>query len=403
MKKALSFILALCMLCSSCTALAGGFLPSINQVYGVDMPSLSYVLQRLPDSTEELPDGGSKVTYMNVTEADYDAFSTYLGDYGCTLLDYAEGDNGLCFTLEKEGCSFTFEYSNLSGIAVLTYPAGCTEDLTWAQDLYNDAMTALEEKDYLAATAALEQIKGYKDADSILVDCENEIAAATAAAAREAKLKQCKTVGNYVTYGTYPQTAAGNDNTPIEWLVLEYDAKNNKALLISRYGLDCQKYNSSKTSVTWETCSLRTWLNGTFLNKAFSKAEQEAILTTNVDNSKSQCSSRWSTSGGNNTQDKIFLLSYAEANKYFKVTWEDSNNTKSRVAPTAYAIAQGAYTSSSSKTADGLASGYWWLRSPGDNPVHAARVLSDGSLSSPSVDSNTLLVRPAFWLDLSGI
>ena len=214
-------------------------------------------------------------------------------------------------------------------------------------------------------------------------------------------------VGDYITYGTYPQTAAGNDSTPIEWLVLEYDEKNNKALLISRYGLDCQPYNSRYISVTWETCSLRTWLNGTFLNKAFSKAEQGAILTTNVDNSSSQYCSEWFTDGGNNTQDKVFLLSCSEANKYFNVVyWEYSgaeNNTKSRIAPTAYAIAQGAYTSSSYKTADGSASGWWWLRSPGSSSSSAAYVYSLGARYNSDVNDVNIAVRPAFWLDLSGI
>lgn len=120
--------------------------------------------------------------------------------------------------------------------------------------------------------------------------------------------------------------------TPIEWLVLARDG--NKALLISRYWLDAQPYNTDHTSVTWETCTLRTWLNVTFYNKAFSSDEQAAILTTSVDNGKNQGYSKWSTSGGNNTEDKVFLLSYAEANKYFGVTYDNISNTKSRVAPT---------------------------------------------------------------------
>ena len=379
MKKALSFILALCMLCGSCTALAGGFLPSINQVYGVDMPSLSYVLRHLPDSTEELPDGGSKVTYMNVTEVDYDAFSTYLGDYGCTLLDYAEGDNGLCFTLEKEGCSFTFEYSNLSGIAVLTYPAGCTEDLTWAQDIYNDAMTALEQKDYVAAAAALKQIKGYKDVDSILADCENEIAAA-------ARRAEFTTVGKTFTFGHYEQdNNTGNGKEAIEWQVLE--VKGDKVLIISKNTLDAKPYNNSYTSITWEKCTLRAWLNRDFLNAAFSTAEQAGIETTTVDNSKAQGYSGYRTNGGNNTQDKVFLLSYAEAWKYF-------GSDSARVStPTKYA-----------KANEG--SGYsnrWWLRSPGYYQDRAALVNSDGACANGSVD-NTRGVRPALWVNLeSGI
>ncbi len=211
-------------------------------------------------------------------------------------------------------------------------------------------------------------------------------------------------VGEYVTFGTYPQTAAGNDSTPIEWLVLEVDEKGNKVLLLSRYGLDAQPYNTSDTDVTWETCTLRKWLNSTFMNKAFTETEQGAIYTTNVDNSKGQRYSRHHTAGGNNTKDKIFLLSYAEANKYLSVTRENDNNTKSRVVPTAYAIKQGVITYSNYKTADGKAAGRWWLRSPGFNQNYAALVLYDGSYDSSFVYLTSVAVRPALWVNLeSGI
>ena len=206
------------------------------------------------------------------------------------------------------------------------------------------------------------------------------------------------TIGNIITFGTYPQTAAGTDKTPIEWLVLDRDG--DKALLISRYGLDAQPYNTEFAEVTWETCTLRTWLNETFMNKAFTSEEQKGIVLTNVDNSKSQGYSEWDNDGGNNTQDKIFLLSYAEANKYFDVTLNDDNNTKSRVEPTAYAIAQGAYTSSSNKTASGEEAGAWWLRSPGYYQYGAAYVYPYGSLLSSSVYYDDVCVRPALWVNL---
>ena len=145
-----------------------------------------------------------------------------------------------------------------------------------------------------------------------------------------------------------------------------------------------------------------TWLNGTFLNNAFTAAEQKGILLTNVDKGSSQGYSKWSTSGGNNTEDRVFLLSYAEANKYLGVTYDDSKNTKSRVAPTAYAIKQGAYTSSN-KTADGTAAG-WWLRSPGYDQNVAADVEPDGSLNCYIVSFGGYCVRPALWINLeSGI
>lgn len=270
---------------------------------------------------------------------------------------------------------------------------------------YSDAATQITETKYqqansLNAAALYDEayaiyvtLTGYKDVDKLLAENDNMIAAA-----RDAKFA----VGNYVSFGTYPQTKAGNDATPIEWLVLARDG--DKALLISRYGLDAQPYNTDYTSVTWETCTLRTWLNGTFYNKAFSSAEQAAILTTDVDNSKNQCYSGWSTNGGKNTQDKVFLLSYAEANKYFGVTYNNSSNTKSRVAPTAYAIAQGTGKNSSYKTADGIDAGWWRLRSPGVSQYDAAYVSTDGSLYANRVNVGSGSVRPALWVNLeSGI
>lgn len=240
---------------------------------------------------------------------------------------------------------------------------------------------------YDEAYAIFVTLTGYKDVDKLLAEDDNMIAAA-----RDVKF----TVGNYVTFGTYPQTKAGNDATPIEWLVLARDG--DKTLLISCYGLDAQPYNTSIIDVTWETCTLRKWLNGTFYNKAFSSAEQAAILTTNVDNSKSQCYSAWNTSGGNNTQDKVFLLSYAEANKYFGVTYSGDINTKSRVAPTAYAIAQGAFRNSS-KHVDSTNTS-WLLRSPGNGRGSAARVFPNGSLGSIGVSYDSSAVRPALWVNL---
>lgn len=274
---------------------------------------------------------------------------------------------------------------------------------------YYDAAAQVTETKYQKATnlnafgkydeayAIYVTLTGYKDVDKLLIEDDNIVAAKKVLEAREAQF----TVGNYVTFGEYPQTTAGEDVTPIEWLVLARDG--NKALLISRYWLDAQPYNTDHTSVTWETCTLRTWLNVTFYNKAFSSDEQAAILTTSVDNGKNQGYSKWSTSGGNNTEDKVFLLSYAEANKYFGVTYDNISNTKSRVAPTAYAIAHGTWTSSSNKTADGTDAGWWWLRSPGNYQDFAAVVDTDGSLRNITVNYVSGSVCPALWVNIEAL
>lgn len=214
-------------------------------------------------------------------------------------------------------------------------------------------------------------------------------------------------VGDIIAFGSYEQDN-NPDNGPetIEWIVL--DVQDGKALLLSKYGLDAKHYNKEWTGITWEECTLRSWLNIDFLNSAFVAEEQSAILMTEVDNSDAQGCSVWNTSGGNSTYDKIFLLSYAEANKYLAVQhWEtdgSDENMKSRVAPTAYAIAQGASCDSLYQTADGQPAGWWWLRSPGFIQDNAAYVNCDGSLSDLNATNSDNAVRPAFWLDLeSGI
>ena len=251
---------------------------------------------------------------------------------------------------------------------------------------YQAAATLYSSGDYAGAYRKYLILSGYKDVDTLLSTDKNLLAAA-AAAAREEKLAPYKSVGSTVTFGSYEQdNNSSNGKEDIEWIVLANDG--NKSLLISHYALDGQSYHSKDESVTWETCSLRPWLNGTFLNAAFSVDEQDAIQQTSVDNSKSQGNSRRSTNGGNNTTDQIFLLSYTEAEKYF-----DSNSDRI-CKPTAYAKAKGAYTNDSG-------SGEWWLRSPGSFQSYAAVVYAGGSLGgSSSVDYSCGLVRPAFWIDL---
>lgn len=206
--------------------------------------------------------------------------------------------------------------------------------------------------------------------------------------------------GNFI-FGYYPQTRTGHDATPIEWQVLQ--VQNDSILLLSRYGLDAQPYNTENVNTNWEKSSLRRWLNKDFLNAAFTAVEQEIIQTTDADNSM-KWNNGFDIDAGSNTQDKVFLLSDAEVEKYFQVVdYSESgvnNNTKSRTSPTDYAKAQGACTSSSYKTADGAAACQWWLRSIGLNPENASLVFGDGSRVVSHVDSGYNCVRPALWIKL---
>lgn len=193
-----------------------------------------------------------------------------------------------------------------------------------------------------------------------------------------------------IAFGRYIQTGFGSPE-PIEWKVLVRE--KNRMLVISKFTLDCQRYNTKNTNVTWETSTLRKWLNGTFLNTAFSEIERNMIPSVTVSADRNPYCT---TNPGNNTKDQVFLLSTVEANKYF-------SSDKARLcAPTDYAKAQGAYTCDSY----GKKAGWWWLRSPGGNHHAAAYVNWDGNIANHRTNhgllfnADSLAIRPALWINL---
>ena len=205
-----------------------------------------------------------------------------------------------------------------------------------------------------------------------------------------AGLRQEAVLSNIIYFGNYEQDGKKSKNTEsIEWIVL--DAQDGKALLLSKDALDSVPFHKSYTEVTWENCSLRSWLNSTFLDAAFDEEEQSMILTTKVDNSASQGNPKWKTKDSRATNDKIFLLSYEEAERYF-------NGAESRMCqPTKYAVSRGADVRKIDKYTE---AGWWWLRSPGEKNHHAAFVNFDGERYSNAVGNEYLSVRPAMWIDL---
>ncbi len=398
MKRTLTaIILTLCLTVSVCAG-AEGILPSLTDTIGKSMPSLGEALGRYPE--EEIPgdDGSNTEVFRGVTETDFNTFSLYLSEQGAVLADYQVNGTTFSASIQVDGRTISFTYDTQTLEASVTYPKRTYDEwLDYAKTRFESAIQLMDmgkTEEAFAALTAIPNYSGYGPAAGYM-EAHPELAAAAA------RLKSFKTVGSYVTFGHYPQTAGGKDKTPIEWEVLDYDAKNNRTLLISRYGLDAQPYNKERIEITWEKCTLRTWLNGTFLNKAFTEVEQKGIVLTEVDNSASQEYSEWRTKGGSKTQDRVFLLSYGEANKYLGVTYDDRKNTRSRAAPTAYAVKKGAITSGSDKTADGTAAGWWWLRSPGYLQLYAAFVFTVGSLFNYDVNLDSGCVRPALWIDLN--
>lgn len=200
-------------------------------------------------------------------------------------------------------------------------------------------------------------------------------------------------VGETITFGSYEQDNDLSEKEEIEWIVLAKE--DNKALLISKYALDGKKYNEEHTSVTWENCTLRTWLNSTFISTAFTREQQSLIQTVIVKNADILLNG---TVVGNDTEDKVFLLSIREVSRYL-------GSEKGReCVPTDYAIVQGALASDE-YSASGRATCVWWLRSLGHESIDAPVVFNDGFVNNYDnygiyVNDGHNAVRPALWINL---
>ena len=215
-------------------------------------------------------------------------------------------------------------------------------------------------------------------------------------------------------FGTYQQSSDGNDGyniDPIKWRVLEN--AGGHLFLLSDQNLDVFQYHTDWEEITWERSTMRSWLNGygasenaggdsgtdytsdNFIGAAFSEKEQKAIAETTVVNDDNP---NHNTEGGNNTTDKIFLLSIAEAsnNSYFA---DDASRISTN---TAYVVDGGKIGGDMFGAGKG---DWWWLRSPGSGDHSAPGVAGNGDVDSAGVlvDKKDRAVRPAFNLNLNSV
>lgn len=183
----------------------------------------------------------------------------------------------------------------------------------------------------------------------------------------------------------------------IKWRVL--NVSGSQAILLSDLALDDQSYYSEESAINWASSTVRSWLNDSFINTAFTSAEKNVIKTVSLNNSTTS-----PYAGGTNTSDKIYLLSSydlytSSAVSYGFSTSRDVTDEARRCKSTTYAKAMGVYSDNTSYTGNCT----WWLRSPGNTAKKAARVFNDGNVSADgaSVFSNIDGIRPALRINLS--
>ena len=145
---------------------------------------------------------------------------------------------------------------------------------------------------------------------------------ATTEALETVTLKDAE-IGDIVQMGTYEQDGDAETEDPICWDVLDKDG--NAVLLISHDVIAYQRFSDNLKCVIWEDSQIRTWLNQEFYAEAFDETEQASIRETTLENPSTVGFAAHVDPSGDvqvresrpDTKDKIFLLSWKEAEQYY--------------------------------------------------------------------------------------
>lgn len=213
---------------------------------------------------------------------------------------------------------------------------------TIMENKYNEAIRCIQSAEIYKAQDLLYELGDYKDSKE--------------------RLLEIATKNTKVRFGPY------------EWIVLDRDG-NDMLLLLNTKEFDVnqdnrndsrQPYHTAREDVTWETSYIRSWLNDDFYN-TFTDVEKAMIMQTHCTNPDNP---HFHSSGGNDTDDFVFLLSPQEADQYKTV---------------------------------GLKYGtIWWLRMPGDTQITAAVVQPLGNIDDKGLVVNEeKAVRPAIRIRFS--
>lgn len=266
--------------------------------------------------------------------------------------------------------------SDRSASRTSSAPAGADPATSAAGDASSD-----EQRPDVSAASASSQAAPISSASS-------SASAASPAPARPLTPAVALKAGDKVTFGHFEQdNNEGNGKEAIEWEVL--DVNGEYALLLSANVLAFRTfYYDSYAGVTWETCSLRGWLNDNFLSDAFSADERSQIRTTRLVNGNNSAG----VLGGNDTSDKVFVLTVDDVNKYLPTV-------EKRRARASETVRRGNWK------LDDLDYVWWWLRTPGlgtkGKTTNAFATVPGEVNDMGELVSSCSGVRPALWARLT--
>lgn len=258
-----------------------------------------------------------------------------------------------------------------------------------------------------------------KQAESTEVDTEEsnteEPEPATTEALETVVLKDAK-IGDIVQMGTYEQDGDAETEDPICWDVLDKDG--DAVLLISHDVIAYQRFSDSAKCVIWEDSQIRSWLNQAFYAEAFDETEQASIRETTLENLSTAGFAAHVDPSGDvqvresrpDTKDKIFLLSWKEAEQYYGNRLTDASVLGRRPSRAVLQKRKAIFTDLiieelpamypySRHLPDGTERLPWMLRSTGMKDYTILVIGYEGKWDQDYPDSYNG-VRPAMWVNV---
>lgn len=238
---------------------------------------------------------------------------------------------------------------------------------------------------------------------------------ATTEALETVTLKDAE-IGDIVQMGTYEQDGDAETEDPICWDVLDKDG--DAVLLISHDVIAYQRFSDSRKCVIWEDSEIRTWLNQEFYAEAFDEEEQASIRETTLENPSTVGFAAHVDPSGDvqvresrpDTKDKIFLLSWKEAEQYYGNRLTDASVLGRRPSRAVLQKRKAIFTDLiieelpamypySRHLADGTERLPWMLRSTGMKDYNILVIGYEGKWDQDYPDSYNG-VRPAMWVNV---
>ena len=197
-----------------------------------------------------------------------------------------------------------------------------------------------------------------------------------------------------------------------------YEQDGDAVLLISHDVIAYQRFSDNLKCVIWEDSEIRTWLNQEFYAEAFDETEQASIRETTLENPSTVGFAAHVDPSGDvqvresrpDTKDKIFLLSWKEAEKYYGNRLTDASGLGRKPSRAVLQKREAIFTDIiieelpamypySRHLADGTEQLPWMLRSTGMKDYNILVIGYEGKWDQDYPDSYNG-VRPAMWVNV---